>query len=185
MTRRAAAVLAAALLAGCAGRATGPVPPASGPVKPPLPPAFEAPPPADETFRGVRFGASRAEVLKAYPDAACGPRDCSGAARLQGQPANFLVFAQPDGRWVARLTLSDAAAPGRHFRALNDELGARFARLSETIEQDGNLYRWRDKERQRQVVLRRCPDGARCAGLAPHAVELDFFEQGPPLARPW
>jgi len=176
------ALLAAALLAGCAHRAPAPAPaPAPVSAAAPKPPA----PPEDEVFRGVRFGASRIEVLRAYPGAACGPDRCTGDTHVHGLPAGFLVFAERDGRWIARLTVSDAASPGRNFRALGDELNARYPRLPQNIEQDGNLYRWTDRERQRQVVLHRCPANARCAGLPANTIEIAFQEQGAPLARPW
>ena len=40
--------------------------------------------------------------------------------------------------------------------------------------------------RPRQVVMRRCVPGTRCPdGVAPDAVEIDFFEEGPPRAHAW
>ena len=142
-----------------------------------------APQDPDEAFPGVRFGASRPDLLRAYPAANCDPTGCTGDTRLYHLPASFFVFAQPDGRWVARLSVSDAADPGRSFRALDDGLSLRFPAMSATIEQGGNLYRWRDRDGHRQVVLRRCPSG--CLGLAPDMVEVDYFEQGPATGRPW
>ncbi|MET0384153.1 MAG: hypothetical protein ABW032_12090, partial [Burkholderiaceae bacterium] len=141
----------------------------------------------DEAFQGVKFGASRADVLRAYPAAACSAQRCAGAAQAFGIGANFLVFAQSDGRWAARLTMAESTAPGANFNHVNDELSARLRQQKVAVEQGGNLYRWRLVEagRPRQVVLRRCPYDQRCPGLDHGVVEVDFFEQGTPLARPW
>lgn len=186
----AAAVAFAALVAGCAHRPTSapvatstPAPVASWS---PSKPAAPVPVDPDEAFHGVRFGASRVDLLRAYPAAACGPKECSGTTQLFGLQATFFVFAQPDGRWVARVSLPESTAPGANFNHVNDGLSARFRQDEVVIEQGGNLYRWHPgASRQRQVVLRRCPLEQRCAGLEHNVVEVDFFEQGPKLAHSW
>jgi hypothetical protein len=176
-----ALALVVLLLAACASG-----PPAGTAARPaPSPPPAGAPAQSpDETLRGVRFGAARAEVLRAYPGAACKAESCSGTTQVHGVGASFTVLAERDGRWAARLKLGDQG--GRRFRALADELGLRFAHFSASIEQDGNVLRWQDKARQRHVLMRRCVPGTRCpADVAPDVVEIDFLEQGPPLARAW
>ncbi|MGN6527198.1 MAG: hypothetical protein ACTHL8_12500 [Burkholderiaceae bacterium] len=175
-------LLAVLALGGCASRGPASVSAPATTARPSAPaPASTS---TDEAFRGVRFGASRAEVRRAYPATVCGAGECRGTTQVRGQPASFLVFAEADGTWAARLKLGDQG--GRNFRALADELGQRFSHYAATIEQDGNLLRWHDRARPRQVVMRRCVPGTRCPdGVAPDAVEIDFFEEGPPRAHAW
>ena len=142
-------------------------------------------PPADEAFPGVRFGATRADVLRAYPAADCSTGQCLGNLSLFGMPASFVVFAQPDGRWVASLAIADSTAPARAFAQASAALRERVASPSE-VEQGGNLLRWRfDTAGARQAVLRRCGADQKCRG-APHTgVELDYFAKGAPTTQPW
>jgi hypothetical protein len=182
--------VAAVGVAGCAhhpARVASPAPaPGSSPVQPGAPAPLPVPADPDEAFHGVRFGASRLDVLHAYPGAACGPQQCTGETRLFGLPATFLVFAQADGRWVARVSVPESTAPGANFNHVNDGLSARFHQQEVVIEQGGNLYRWHlEAHRPRQAVLRRCPSDQRCAGLEHNVVEVDFFEQDAPLAHAW
>ena len=181
-----AACALAALVAGCAGpQAPGTVrvpvvPPASAPA-----PAPPGPATADQTFAGVRFGASRAEVLQAYPGADCSGDQCLGSLSYAGMPASFVVFAQPDGRWVTSIAVTDATAQAKAFAQASTELRARFHAATDA-DASGALWRWRlDKDGTRQVVLRRCTPDQRCRGTPHTAIEVDFFAKGAPLDRPW
>jgi len=190
----AAAGLLALLAAGCANHPAA-VPPRPAPVvaQAPVPaPAVgarpAAPPPvpaADETVPGVRYGALRTEVLAAYPNADCTADHCTGPLSLYGMPASFLVFAQPDGRWVANIAVTDATAAARAFAQANAAMRERYLSPSE-VEAGGNLLRWRfDNIGTRQAVLRRCTPDQKCRG-APHTVvEIDYFYKGGPLGQPW
>ena len=194
-----APALAAALLAaGCATRPV-PAPPRAAPVPAPAPwasapasapapgkPVTLPPVPAeDETLPGLRYGATRAELLVAYPAAECTADHCSGAVTMYGLPATFLVFAQADGRWVASIAVGDSTAAPRAFAQANAAMRERYLSPSE-VEPGANLLRWRfDNIGTRQAVLRRCTADQKCRG-APHTVvEVDFFYKGGPLAQPW
>ena len=178
-----------AIVAGCAHHAPQPTAaPASAPAPSwsPSKPAAPASADPDEAFRGVRFGASRADVLRAYPNASCAPQQCTGSTQVFGLQANFLVFATPDGTWAARLSMAESTAPGANFNHVNDGLSARYRHEEVVIEDHGNIYRWHpDAARPRQIVLRRCGAEAKCKGLDHGAIELAFFEQDPPLNHPW
>ena len=184
------AAASALIVAGCAHRVAAPPPaapaaapgPSWSPSKPAAPSAVDP----DEAFRGVRFGASRADVLRAYPTATCTAQQCTGATQLYGLAATFFVFAQPDGSWAARLSLPESTAPGANFNHINDGLSARYRHEEVVIEDHGNRYRWHpDAARPRQIVLRRCGADEKCKGLDHNVVEVAFFEQGPPLTHPW
>jgi hypothetical protein len=192
-----AAALAAALLAaGCAHRAV-PLAPQPAPVAVPGPLPGPAPivagkpaplppvPSEDETLPGLRYGATRAELLAAYPGADCSTDHCAGSVTMYGLPASFLVFAQSDGRWVASIAVSDATAAARAFAQANAAMRERYLSPSE-VEPGANLLRWRfDNIGTRQAVLRRCTADQKCRG-APHTVvEIDFFYKGGPLSQPW
>jgi hypothetical protein len=185
------AVALAAIVAGCAHHVAPPAP-ASAPASAPVPSWSPSKPVApaeidpDEAFRGVRFGASRADLLRAYPTAACTPQQCTGSTQLFGLPAAFFVFEQADGSWVARLTVQESTAPGANFNHVNDGLSARYRHEEVAIEDDGNRYRWHpDAARPRQIVLRRCAFDKKCKGLDHGVIEIAFFEQEPRLAHPW
>jgi hypothetical protein len=192
-----APALAAALLAAGCSTPFPPAPPrpsavpastpsavvAGKPVTGPVP--LPAVPSEDETLPGVRYGATRAELLAAYPGAECTPEHCTGSVTMYGLPATFLVFAQPDGRWAASIAVSDATAAARAFAQVNAAMRERYLSPSE-VEPGANLLRWRfDNIGTRQAVLRRCTPDQKCRG-APHTVvEVDFFYKGGPLAQPW
>lgn len=183
------AAVGAALVAGCAHHAAqpaaapAPVPvPSWSPSKPAAPAAVDP----DEAFRGVRFGASRADVLRAYPNASCAASQCTGSTQMFGLQASFLVFVTADGTWAARLSMPESTAPGANFNHVNDGLSARYRHEEVVIEDHGNVYRWHpDAARPRQIVLRRCGADEKCKGLDHGVVEVAFFEQDPPLAHPW
>ncbi len=184
------AVALTAIVAGCAHQARAPQATASAPAPAPSwspsKPAAPAAADPDEAFPGVRFGAARADVLRAYPAATCTPQQCSGTTQLYGLGATFLVFAQADGSWAARLSLPESTAPGANFNHINDGLSARYRHEEVVIEDHGNRYRWHpDAARPRQIVLRRCGIDEKCRGLDHGVVEVAFFEQGPPLSHPW
>lgn len=149
-------------------------------------PAPPAPvPAADETVPNIRYGALRSEVLAAYPSADCTPEHCTAPVSLFGMPATFLIFAQPDGRWVANIAITDSTAAARAFAQANAAMRERYLSPSE-VEGGGSLLRWRfDNIGTRQAVLRRCTADQKCRG-APHTVvEVDYFYKGGPLAQPW
>lgn len=192
---RAWAALAATLLAGCASSPLPPWPssapapaPAPGATVPPAlqPPGPPAPPPPpvakeDEAFGGLRFGATRAEVQLAYPGAECGAEQCAGGFLFAGMPATFVVFAQPDGRWVASVAISDATAAARAWTQANAEIRGRWLSPNDGVEQGGSLLRWRiDRDGARQAVLRRCAPDAKCRGGVRTVVEVDFLAKGAP-----
>lgn len=176
--------------AGCANHPTPPPRPAPPVVTPAAPavgrPAPPAPvPSADETAPGVRYGALRSEVLAAYPNADCTPEHCAAPISLYGMPASFLIFAQPDGRWVASIAVTDATAPARAFAQANAAMRERYLSPSE-VEQGGSLLRWKfDNIGTRQAVLRRCTPDQKCRGTPHTVVEVDYFYKGGPLAQPW
>jgi hypothetical protein len=181
-----------AALAGCAAYVaprSAPAPVSTWAPPQPEPPAAPVAPPAidpDEAFHGVRFGASRADVLRAYPGAACTAQQCTGSTQLFGLPATFFVFAQADGSWAARLSLPESTVPGANFNRINDGLSARYRHEEVVIEDHGNRFRWHpDAARPRQIVLRRCGADEKCRGLDHGVIELAFFEQGTPLGHGW
>jgi len=182
-----ASLLAAAVLAGCASH--GPAPsgrPINVPVPAGNPPGLlqspgQAPlPAAEESVPGVRLGANRSEVQSAYPTADCSSGQCLGSVALYGMPASFLVFAQPDGRWIANVAVTDATPAAKAFANASGVLRGRYAQAPES-EQGGNLLRWKlDAAGSRQVVLRRCTPEQKCRGGTRTVVELDFFVKGQP-----
>ncbi len=182
-SQRCVAGLLALLVAACANHPTPPsrpVPAAAPVVARPAPIAS-----GDETVAGIRFGALRSEVLAAYPNADCTPEHCAAPISQFGMPASFVIFAQPDGRWVANIAITDATAAARAFAQANAAMRERYLSPSE-VEAGGNLLRWRfDNIGTRQAVLRRCTPDHKCRG-APHTVvELDWFYKGGPLIQPW